>query len=187
MAQKQLGTNPAVDVDIATKAYVDALVGGGGSSAATLIRGTTATATATAAKVVTVSTPSDYTPSTGDMIAVSFTAGQTAASHTLNINGTGAKTVLAGGVAPVALTAYAGANGILFYLYDGTSYHMIGTVRDTNTTYSEISEAEIDAGTASTARAISGRRLAYALTNRPEVHIGTTPPEDTSMLWVDTN
>lgn len=42
--------------------------------------------------------------------------------------------------------------------YDGTYWQMYGSYLNTNTTYSEISVAEITAGTASTARTISGRR-----------------------------
>lgn len=41
-----------------------------------------------------------------------------------------------------------------------------------NTTYAEITTAEIDAGTASTARAISGRRMKYALDKKSDIGHG---------------
>ena len=48
------------------------------------------------------------------------------------------------------------------------------TPPNTNTTYSEISTAEIDAGTASTGRTISGRRMKYALDKKSDT--GHTHP-----------
>jgi len=57
-------------------------------------------------------------------------------------------------------------HGFLAKLNASTSNYMRGDgtwATPTNTTYSEITEAEIDAGTASTARAISGRRSKYML------------------------
>ncbi|MBS4103282.1 hypothetical protein [Tsukamurella paurometabola] len=134
-----------------------------------VITGSTSTAAATAAKVVTAST----TPTAGDILALTLTSGNTAASITLDVNSAGAVATRAGGVAPVALSAYAGANGLLFFFYDGTYYHLIGTVRDTdtNTTYTVLSNAEVDAGSSSTARAISGAVAAYILSKAaPVVH-----------------
>lgn len=155
--------NPSASDDIVNKGYLD--FWGGVITAITqpkFVMGTTATAAGTAAKVLTIT---DYTPAAGDVLAVTFTSGNTAASHTLNINSGGAKTVWAGGVAPTALTGYAEAGGLLLYLYDGTRWHQLGAVRDTdsNTTYTEISEAEITTGTASDLRTITARRLKFAL------------------------
>ena len=42
------------------------------------------------------------------------------------------------------------------------------TPPNTNTTYTEITDAEIDAGTASTLRTISGRRMQYALDKKAD-------------------
>ena len=81
--------------------------------------------------------------------------------------------------------------------------------QDTNTTYSEISTAEIDAGTSSTLRTITARRLKYLLdkivalfptktseltndsgfltTNDlvPNISIGKSKPTDGSLIWYE--
>ena len=51
------------------------------------------------------------------------------------------------------------------YYYDGTYYKLVGSQRnsETDTTYTEISTAEIDAGTASTLRTMTGRRAQYII------------------------
>mgnify|MGYP003797157861 CR=1 FL=1 len=125
-----------------------------------IITATTATAAATAAKTATIT---GYTLATGDLIALTLTSGNTAASMTLNINGGGAVAIQSAGLAPTALTGTVTAGGTIFLYYTGTNFQMTGATQNTNTTYSEISEAEIDAGTASTARAISGRRAKYII------------------------
>ena len=56
-----------------------------------------------------------------------------------------------------------------------------------NTTYAEISTAEIDTGTASALRTITGRRIKYAIDNASKYHVGTTAPTNTNLFWVDTN
>ena len=58
---------------------------------------------------------------------------------------------------------------------------------DTNTTYSEISEAEINAGTSSTLRTISGRRVKYIMDNTPIYHVGNVDTANKQLLWINTN
>lgn len=153
--------NPSASDDIATKGYADFADAIVAALSQTKFKiGTTGTAAATAAKTLTIA---DYTPTAGDVLGVVFTSGNTAASHTLNINSGGATTVYASGLAPTAATATVTATGMLWYFFDGTAWHMLGAARNDNTTYSEIAEAEITTGTASTARAISARRLKFAL------------------------
>ena len=125
-----------------------------------IVSATSNTAAATAAKTATIS---GYTLTTGDLFAITFTNGNTAASMTLNINGGGALAIKSAGLAPTALTGTVTAGGTIFLYYNGTNFQMTGATQNTNTTYSEISEAEINAGTASTARAISGRRAKYII------------------------
>lgn len=125
-----------------------------------IITATTATAAATVAKTATIT---DYTPADGDLIALTFTSGNTAASMTLNINGGGAVAIQSAGLAPTALTGTVTAGGTIFLYYTGTNFQMTGATQNTNTTYSEIPTSEIDAGTASTARVISGRRAKYII------------------------
>lgn len=136
----------------------------GESGLGAVIKLTTATAAATADKTATLE---GYTPTTGDVIALTLTSGNSAASMTLNINGAGAIAIHCGGLAATSLTGAVTAGGTIILYYDGTVFVLTGATRDTNTTYSEISEAEIDAGTASTARLISGRRTAYILSKVP--------------------
>lgn len=59
------------------------------------------------------------------------------------------------------------------------------TISSTNTTYSEISEAEVTTGTASTARAISARRLKFAVDTHG-LKIGTTSTTAKAGNWTPT-
>ena len=58
---------------------------------------------------------------------------------------------------------------------------------DTNTTYSEISEAEINAGTSSALRTISGRRVKHIMDNTPIYHVGNVDTANKQLLWINTN
>ena len=91
--------------------------------------GTCSTAAATAAKVVSCS---GFTLVTGAIITVKFTVTNTAASPTLNVNSTGAKSIRYRGSAISA--GYLAANRTYTFVYDGTNYELIGDI-DTNTTY----------------------------------------------------
>lgn len=86
--------------------------------------GTCATAEATAAKVVTLSS---YELKTGGIVAVKFTYGL-CASATMNVNGKGAKNIFIHGAAVTATTAKEVLAGdIAYFIYDGTQYHLLGT------------------------------------------------------------
>ena len=94
--------------------------------------GTCSTAAATAAKVVSCT---GFTLATGAVITVKFSATNTAASPTLNVNSTGAKAIMYRGSAISA--GYLAANRVYTFVYDGTDYELIGDINtDTNTTYS---------------------------------------------------
>ena len=87
--------------------------------------GTCSTAAATAAKVVQCD---GFKLVTGARIAVKFSHSNTAASPTLNVNGTGAKRLCKYG------TSYVGNVGndwhddeVVEFVYDGTQYQMVGT------------------------------------------------------------
>lgn len=92
--------------------------------------GTCATAEATVAKVVTLSS---YTLVTNGIVAVKFTYA-VPASATMNINSKGAKQIFYRGVAITANIIKAG--DIATFIYDGTQYHLLTVDRDNNTTYS---------------------------------------------------
>jgi hypothetical protein len=128
----------------------------------TIISGTSTTARTTAGKTCTIS---GYTPAAGDLLAITFTDGFSVNNATLNINGGGAVNIRVGGVnvTTALLSVAAGTSFTLPLYYDGSHYYAYGSSLNTNTTYAEISEAEIDAGTATNTRSISGRRVGYIL------------------------
>lgn len=119
--------------------------------------GTSSTASGTAAKVVTCA---DYKLVKGSIIGVLFTAENTAATPTLNVNTTGAKSIYIGNTAPNALTNVLkwSANTMLYFMYDGTYYRYITSVaaagvaqpRGANTWYGTSSTAAATAAKAST-------------------------------------
>lgn len=80
--------------------------------------GTCSTAASTVAKVVTLE---DFVLFKGAQISVHFTYNNTASSPTLNVNGTGAKTIWARGAA-IAATYYWSANSTHTFTYDGTHW-----------------------------------------------------------------
>lgn len=184
---------------------------------AKFVVGSTTTAAGTAAKVVTAGSD----PVAGDVLLLTFSGvAQSAASATLNVNGGGAKSVFAAGVAAAAADFTVSAGGVVPLLFDGTNFHLWGATRNSNTTYSVIGEAEIDTGTATTARAITAQRITYILglaaayadtkaaashthsaadttsgtldaarmpSGYKAIHVGTSPPGDTTAIWIDTN
>ena len=86
--------------------------------------GTCATEEATAAKVVTLS---NYSLTTGGIVAVKFTYGL-CASATMNINSRGAKKIFIDGAEMTATTAKRVLAGdIAYFIYDGKQYHFLGT------------------------------------------------------------
>lgn len=110
-----------------------------------LIAATTATASATATKVVTVS---GWTPAAGDLLALTFTSGNAINVPALSINGGGAKSILLGGTAPGWVHGVAAAGSVWVMRYDGTSWHMMGG----QFAGGLASQAEMEAGTLSTIR-----------------------------------
>jgi hypothetical protein len=81
------------------------------------------TAAAMAAKTVTLT---GYALTVGGIVGVKFTNGNTAASPTLDIGGTGAKPILIAGAA----TGNMAANYTAYLQYDGTNYNMLTTPVD---------------------------------------------------------
>ena len=88
--------------------------------------GTCATAEATAAKIVSLSS---YVLTTGGIVAVKFSYGL-CASATMNINSKGAKNIFIHGEAVTSDTAkMVKAGDIAYFIYDGTQYQFLGTDR----------------------------------------------------------
>ena len=92
---------------------------------------TCSTAAATAAKTVSLT---GFTLAAGATITVKFSNTNTAANPTLNVNNTGAKSIMYRGTTITA--EYLAANRVYTFVYDGTDYELIGDINtDTNTTY----------------------------------------------------
>lgn len=122
--------NVASATKLATARAIDG-VNFDGSAAITHF-GTCSTAAGTAAKVVSLTS---FTLVTGARITIKFTVTNTAASPTLNVNGTGAKPIVYRGSAISA--GYLAANRVYEFVYDGTNYALVGDIdTNTNTTYS---------------------------------------------------
>ena len=91
-----------------------------------------ATAADTAEKAVTA--PATFTLSEGAFLAVKFTYTNTASGLTLNVNGTGAKTVVAYGSTAPPTYAWR-ANQTVLFVYDGTNFAAVNLQYATTTYY----------------------------------------------------
>ena len=136
--------------------------------------GTCSTAAGTAAKTVTLA---NFVLATGAEVTVRFTVTNTASNPTLNVNGTGAKAIQYRNAAISA--GYLAANRTYRFVYDGSSYELVGDV-DTNTTYTAASATPKAPGTAAV-----GTSTKYA--REDHVHPSQTFsafPTGTQMLFV---
>ena len=117
----KIPTNGNITID--ANGYIDTT----SSSSTTTWYGTCSTTSSTAAKVVTCS---GFTLSTGAIIGIYFSTGNTAATPTLNVNSTGAKSVYIGGSQPNATTNVLkwSSSTVLYFMYDGTYYRYITAV-----------------------------------------------------------
>ncbi|MDR2648762.1 MAG: hypothetical protein LBB94_03470, partial [Clostridiales bacterium] len=115
--------------------------------------GTCATAAATAAKTVTVDR---FALAVGEWLFVIFSNANTAANPTLNINATGAKPIYYKNAAITAASLT--ANRPFLLVYDGAQFELLGDI-DTNTTYSILTTALIQAGTETTGKLVSAKVL----------------------------
>lgn len=111
-----------------------------------VVSGVCSTSAATAAKVVTIS---GYTPTPGDILAITFTNGTSASTPTLNINGTGAKNIRLGSTNASSTTLNVGAGGVVTMYFTGTHYQLMGSHRTSDSTVSAATQAEVIAGTVS--------------------------------------
>ena len=123
--------------------------------------GTCATAGSTAMKQATIANFPE-TPYAGLQVAVRFTNANTVANPTLSINGGTAIAIKRyGTTAPSTSSASSwNAGSVVILIYDGTYWVINGWL---NTTYSSMTEAEITAGTGTTARIITPARLKTAI------------------------
>ena len=94
------------------------------------VSGTVAETAATVAKTTTIS---NYTLTTGDLLSITFTSGNTAAAATLNVNGTGAKNIRLGNTNVTAVNMTLAAGSTILMYYDGTYFQIMGSQRLTDT------------------------------------------------------
>lgn len=94
--------------------------------------GSSSTGASTAAKTVSIT---DFSLKTGSKISVKFTNANSAANPTLNVSSTGAKTIRYNG-SNLPSTQYWAAGAVVEFIYDGTYWNVVGTIKDNNTTYS---------------------------------------------------
>lgn len=141
--------------DIATKGYADRMK---------IPYLTCATAAGTAAKTTTLVsgtfTSADLV--SGAQVLVKFTNANGVASPTLSVNGTTAKSIKRYGTTAPSTSAGTSwnAGSVVLFTYDGTYWQQVGYL---NTTYSEISVANITNGSGSTTGTITGRRAKAAV------------------------
>ena len=122
--------------------------------------GTCSTAAATAEKAVTISADQHFALFVGASITVKFTNTNTANNPTINVNGTGAASVVYGsGAITTGTLAKAGtANYSMTYVYDGTNWCWVSSGADDNTTYTP-QKLGIGYGTCSTAAATAEKAV----------------------------
>lgn len=82
---------------------------------------TVATAIGTAAKTTTAAEPEANT-----IVPIKFTNGNSAATPTIAFAGGAARDCLLGGTPSAAAKLALAANGVAFFLFDGTALHQIG-------------------------------------------------------------
>lgn len=70
----------------------------------------------------------------GARVVVEFTFANAMANITLNVNSTGAKTIRYNG-STLPSTQYWEAGDVIEFVYDGTYWNIVGTVKDNDTTY----------------------------------------------------
>lgn len=119
------------------------------------------TAADTVAKTVTVS-PAVTALTTGLTVAVKFQYANTASNPTINVNGLGAVAIKRYGTTAAGTSAASNwnANSVVMLTYDGTYWMMVDF---NNTTYSGMTDAEYQAGTGTTNRLITPKRLKAAI------------------------
>lgn len=122
--------------------------------------GVCSTAKGTAAKTVTINGITELYE--GLFIFVKFNNNNTAASPTLQVNSLDAKAIMRYGTTAPSTSAASSwnAGSVVLLIYDGTYWQM---EEWNNTTYSSMTEAEITAGTGTTARIITPTRLKLAI------------------------
>ena len=130
--------------------------------------GTCDTAAGTAEKVITIQGNDNWTLTTGSIIVIKFTNSNSASNVTLNVNGTGAKSIWYNNAAYTSTSniVCGYAKRYTTYMYDGTYWVWISHGTDSNTTYTNVALGQGYAvGTATSVTTTQTATLSsYALT-----------------------
>lgn len=140
---------------------------------------TCSTAAATAAKAITVSADQGFVLKKGVVISVRFSYTNTAENPTFSVNGSTAKSVRynTSTITTGSLNRAGYANRNTNYMYDGSVWVWVGWSVDDNTTYSTMSVAEGQTGTATSARSVRADYLKQIIQYyTPIVTMQTTDP-----------
>jgi hypothetical protein len=126
--------------------------------------GTVATAVGTVAKTVTLDSPwAAVAPATGDFFLITFANGTNISNPTLAINGTTVRPIRTPALGTTsAHTTITAGTAVLLY-FDGTGYTLMGATQ--NSSYTEITQAEIIDTAQSSTRVITGRRAEDLMVN----------------------
>ena len=160
---------------------------------AKIFYGTCATAAGTSAKTVTCQSFSAGDLVKGALIFVTFSNTNSAAvaNLRLDVNGTGAKPIkkIFTNTSPASLTN-AGelrANQTYLFTYDSANWVCMTLDYNTNTTYSAISQANIESTGGTTAGLITGQRFTQGLAKRTDKTLSTTSANPIANSAITTN
>lgn len=167
-AQSTISGNAGTATKLATERKVDGVAFNG--SADIVHYGTCSTAAATAAKVVALT---GFSLVTGAEIAVKFTAANTAANPTLNVNNTGAKSIMKYGTTAADTNMWQ-AGAVVVFAYDGTNWVMEDGTTATTTYYGVTKLSSATNSTATNLAATpSAVKSAYDLANTANTNLTT--------------
>ena len=139
--------------------------GGGGGSGSKIFYGTCSVAAGTASKAVTCPsfTVEDLVP--GAVIYVDFTNSNTVANPKLNVNSLGDIAIMRYGTTAPSTSAASSwnAGSVVCMVYDGTYWNIEGWI---NTTYSVISQANIESLSGTSSGLVTGQRFTQGVAAR---------------------
>ena len=142
------------------------------------------TAASTAAKIGTISPAvSNFTLTTGTLVAVNFSSTNSNSSATFNLNDTGAIAIRYKGAALTSTTrGYLAAGRLVILQYDGTYWEITGSTTDANTYDRTAYKASLTAD-----EAIAAGRIAVMNASGKLILLSTTPFDTTGpILYVGT-
>ena len=132
--------------------------------------GTCSTAAAISAKVITLSDADDFKLVPGVVIGVKSTVTNTASNVTLNVNGTGAKSVWYNTAVHTGSTAglYGTANLVIYYMYDGEHWVFLNNSSNYANNSNTVPAAQCETAAATAAKAATITN--YTLTANTYLH-----------------